>query len=80
MHSFAAAHQTSTAKLPIFFQKFKKRACRLSDNEIKPDTEMLQVKKILTLEVAPNQNVMKWACLEFLSKILTCRLTNRRGG
>ena len=39
MHSFAAVHQSSTAKLSIFFQKFKKRACRPSDNETKPDTE-----------------------------------------
>ena len=39
MYYFAAEKQTSTAKLPVFFLKFKKRARRLSVNETKPDTE-----------------------------------------
>ena len=33
------AQQTSTAKLPVFFLKFKKRARALRVNETKPDTE-----------------------------------------
>lgn len=39
MYCYAAGQQTSTAKLPVFFQIFKKRVRWLSFNEDKTTTE-----------------------------------------
>ena len=39
MYQFGPSQQTTTAKAPLFFLKFKKRVHELSVNETKPDTE-----------------------------------------
>ena len=39
MYYFATTQENSTAKLPVIFAKFKKRACVLRENETKSGTE-----------------------------------------
>ena len=40
--------------------------------------KILSIEMILALELTKNQNVMNGVRLEFLSRILTCKLTVRR--
>ena len=39
MYLFAAAQQTNTTKLPVYFQRFQTKVCTLTVNETKITTE-----------------------------------------
>ena len=56
---FTAAQQTSAAKLPVFFLKFKKRARVIRVNEATPELKTLPIEIIFTLKLAKSQNMKK---------------------
>ena len=76
MYYIVAAEQTSTAKLPAFFQKLKKKLRILRVNETKLQ-ETLLLAIFLYYKVRQNQKMTKGPFFETAHRFLTCLLTLR---
>ena len=77
MNLFAAAQQTSTAKLPAFYQRFQTEETTLRVNGAKITIKMFLMEIFLGIKLTMNILKIKRLFFEYFCRIMTRALTFR---